>query len=362
LRRRSSEKRLGSIFSTAGTTAEGGREESFMNATILVTGGAGYIGSHVCKALAQNGFLPVCYDDLSTGHAPAVKWGPLERGSLGDAARLAAVLRDYRPAAAIHLAGFIAVGESVADPSRYYRNNVGQTLVFLDSLRNAGVGHVVFSSSAAVYGLPRQAPVAEDHPLQPVNPYGWTKLMIERVLADYAPAYGMCSVALRYFNAAGADPEGEIGEDHDPETHLIPLVLDAALGRREAITVFGTDYDTPDGTCIRDYIHVGDLADAHVLALRHLQERRQAVAEAFNLGNGSGYSVREVIATASRLTKRNIPMRTAARRAGDPAVLVSAAERAKTVLGWTQRHADLETQIAHAWAWHLKKSPIPTDR
>ena len=332
-----------------------------MGETILVAGGAGYIGSHVCKALARNGYLPVCYDDLSTGHASAVKWGPLEKGRLGDAVRLAEVVDRHRPSAVILLAGFIAVGESVVDPARYYLNNVAETITFLNVLKDAGISHLVFSSSAAVYGAPRQTPVGEDHPTWPANPYGWTKLMVERMLADYAPAYGMRSVALRYFNAAGADPDGEIGEDHDPETHLIPLVLDAALGRREAITIFGDDYDTPDGSCVRDYIHVSDLADAHVLALGWLRGQAQPTAEAFNLGNGNGYSVKEVIATAGRVTKREIPTRRAGRRNGDPAILVSDAGRAKDVLGWTLRHADLETQIAHAWAWHGKKAAAPTD-
>jgi UDP-arabinose 4-epimerase len=332
-----------------------------MGGTILVAGGAGYIGSHVCKALARNGSLPVCYDDLSTGHASAVKWGPLERGRLGDGARLTEVIDRHRPSAVVLLAGFIAVGESVIDPARYYLNNVAETITFLDVLKDAGISQVIFSSSAAVYGAPRQTPVSEDHPTWPANPYGWTKLMVERMLADYAPAYGMRSVALRYFNAAGADPDGEIGEDHDPETHLIPLVLDAALGRREAVTIFGNDYDTPDGSCVRDYIHVSDLADAHILALGWLQGQAQSTAEAFNLGNGNGYSVKEVIASAGRVTNREIPTRMARRRSGDPAILVSAADHAKAVLGWTQRHADLETQIAHAWAWHRKKTTKAED-
>lgn len=332
-----------------------------MGGTILVAGGAGYIGSHVCKVLARNGYLPICYDDLSTGHASAVKWGPLERGRLGDGARLTEVIGRHRPSAAVLLAGFIAVGESVVDPARYYLNNVAETITFLNVLKDAGISQVVFSSSAAVYGAPRQTPVSEDHPTWPTNPYGWTKLMVERMLADYAAAYGLRSVALRYFNAAGADPDGEIGENHDPETHLIPLVLDAALGRRETITIFGDDYDTPDGSCVRDYIHVGDLADAHVLALGWMRGQAQPAAEAFNLGNGNGYSVKEVIATASRVTNREIPMRMAGRRSGDPAILVSDAGRAKGVLGWTLRHADLETQIAHAWAWHQKKAAAPAE-
>lgn len=330
-----------------------------MGGTVLVTGGAGYIGGHVCKSLARNGYLPVCYDDLSTGHASAVKWGPLERGAVGDKPRLTEVIREHRPIAAVHLAGFISVGESVGDPAKYYRNNVGETLTFLGVLRETGVNRVIFSSSAAVYGTPQRVPIGEDHPTSPVNPYGWTKLMVERMLADYAPAYGLQSVSLRYFNAAGADPDGEIGEDHEPETHLIPLVLDVALGRREAITIFGTDYATADGTCVRDYIHVSDLADAHVLALSRLERNDGTGAEVFNLGNGNGYSVKEVIATAERVTKKAILARTAPRRDGDPAILVSTADRARTALRWTQRHAALEDQIAHAWAWHQKKFARP---
>ncbi|MDX9861972.1 MAG: UDP-glucose 4-epimerase GalE, partial [Rhodospirillales bacterium] len=271
------------------------------------------------------------------------------------------VIARHRPSAAILLAGFIAVGESVVDPGRYYLNNVAESIIFLRALQEAGIRRLVFSSSAAVYGQPLRIPIDEAHPTWPANPYGWTKLMVERMLADHAPAYGLRSVALRYFNAAGADPDGEIGEDHEPETHLIPLVLDTALGRRKEITVFGDDYDTTDGTCVRDYIHVSDLAEAHVLALDRLSWQDRPTAETFNLGNGNGYSVKEVIATAGAVTNRTIPTRMAGRRAGDPAILVAASDRAKTALGWRQRYASLETQIAHAWAWHRKKYAVPAD-
>lgn len=238
------------------------------NNNILVTGGAGYIGSHTCKALAQAGFTPVSYDNLVYGHRWAVRWGPLEEGDIGDRARLDAVLERYRPAAVMHFAAYAYVGESVLDPGKYYRNNVAGTLTLLEAMRDHGVGHVVFSSTCATYGEPERVPIDEDHPQRPINPYGASKQMIERMLGDFAAAHGLGWIALRYFNAAGADPNSEIGEQHDPETHLIPLALDVAASARPSITIYGDDYETPDGTCIRDYIHVSDLADAHVLALR----------------------------------------------------------------------------------------------
>ncbi len=232
---------------------------------ILVTGGAGYIGSHACKALANAGYMPVTYDNLVYGHREAVKWGPLEEGDIADPIRLESVLRKYGPKAVMHFAAYAYVGESVENPSKYYRNNVAGTLTLLDTMRTCAVDKLIFSSTCATYGMPEQIPITEDHPQNPINPYGRSKLMIEWILKDYAAAYGLKYVSLRYFNAAGADPDGEIGEDHDPETHLIPLVLDVALGRRDHLNIFGTDYDTTDGTCIRDYIHVTDLADAHLL-------------------------------------------------------------------------------------------------
>jgi len=320
---------------------------------ILVTGGAGYIGSHACKALALAGYQPVAYDNLIYGHDWAVSWGPLERGDIADGERLRGVLRKYRPAAVMHFAAFAYVGESVADPAKYYRNNVCGTLELLDAMRAEGIDRLVLSSTCATYGEPVQVPVREDHPQRPINPYGRTKRMIEQAMQDYASAYGLRGVALRYFNAAGADPDGAIGEDHDPETHLIPLVLDAASGRRPSITVFGDDYGTPDGTCIRDYIHVSDLAYAHVLALRHLDER--AGFSAFNLGNGQGFSVKEVIASASAVTGRQIPVEVGPRRAGDPPRLVGDASRIRDELGWAPRWASLDAIIETAWRWHGSK-------
>lgn len=317
--------------------------------TILVTGGAGFVGSHACKALHAAGFQPVAYDDLSNGHEWAVRWGPLERGALTDEARLSAVLAHYRPAAVIHFAAFIEAGQSVRDPLRFYANNVGATLSLLRCIQAVGIIPLVFSSTAAVYGDPQYTPIDEHHPKEPVNPYGRTKLVVEGMLADAAAAHGLRYTALRYFNAAGADPDGEIGEAHDPETHLIPLVLQAAAGTRADIAVFGTDYDTRDGTCIRDYVHVADLAQAHVLALRRLLDGGGPLAA--NLGNGAGFSVKEVIAAAEHVTGRTIPVRLAERRPGDPPVLVSDSRTARQVLGWHPLYGDLETQISHAWAW-----------
>jgi UDP-arabinose 4-epimerase len=316
---------------------------------ILVTGGAGYIGSHACKALAAAGFTPVCYDNLMRGHRRAVQWGPFVHGDIRDRARLDGVLAEYRPQAVMHFAAHSLVGESVGDPALYYANNVAGSLSLLEALRAHGIDRFIFSSTCATYGYPHTDYLREDHPQQPINPYGQSKLMIERMLWDFEPAYGLRSIMLRYFNAAGADPQGRIGEDHEPETHLIPLVLDAALGRREHITVFGDDYATPDGTCIRDYIHVDDLANAHVLALQALLDG--APSAAYNLGNGAGFSVREVIDAARRATGRDIPETTGARRPGDPDRLVGDAGRIRAELGWTPRLAELDAIIATAWLW-----------
>ena len=324
-----------------------------MTQTVLVTGGAGYIGSHACKALHAAGYLPVVYDNLVYGHDWAVQWGPLVRGELADRALLDATMRDHAPVAVMHFAAYAYVGESVSDPAKYYHNNVVGTLTLLDAMRAADVNRLVFSSTCATYGEPDEVPIPEHHPQTPINPYGRSKLMMEQILADYARAYGLQPVSLRYFNAAGADPDGDIGEDHDPETHLIPLVLDAAAGRRPSITVFGDDYATPDGTCIRDYIHVTDLAAAHVAALEALLNERP-IRPAYNLGNGQGYSVREVIETARLVTGADIPVTPGQRRAGDPPRLVGNATLAREELQWQPQHADLRTIIETAWHWHRR--------
>ena len=321
--------------------------------TVLVTGGAGYVGSHACKTLARAGYTPVTYDSLVHGHDWAVKWGPLEIGDILDSARLEEVITRYRPEAVMHFAAFANVGESVGDPAKYYRNNVVGTLSLLDAMRAHGVDRMVFSSTCAVYGVPESVPISEAAALNPINPYGASKAMIERILADYGLAHGLSSVALRYFNAAGADPEGEIGEAHDPETHLIPLVLDAAAGDRPDITVFGDDYDTADGTCIRDYIHVGDLAEAHVLALKEIEGRDGQIV--FNLGTGEGVSILEVIETARRVTGREITVQQGARRPGDPDILLADATRARSDLGWRPRHLDIADVIETAWRWRMRR-------
>jgi UDP-arabinose 4-epimerase len=324
-----------------------------MKGIVLVTGGAGYIGSHTCKALARSGWQPIVYDNLSYGHEWAVKWGPLERGDIADAARLDAVIAATRPVAVMHFAAFTYVGESVTDPAKYYANNVSGTLTLLDAARRGGIERVVFSSTCATYGMPQGETMDEAHPQAPINPYGFTKLVIERILADYRAAYGIRSIALRYFNAAGADPDGEIGEAHDPETHLIPLALGAALGTRPPITVFGCDYATPDGTCIRDYVHVSDLASGHVAALERLAT--EAPSPAYNLGTGSGYSVRQVVERIGALAGRQVPCKIGPRRAGDPAQLVAAAARARHELGWQPSVSDLDTILRTALTWEVNK-------
>lgn len=318
----------------------------------MVTGGAGYIGSHACKALAQAGYLPIAFDNLVFGHEWAVKWGPLERGDILDHARLDQVFRTYRPRAVMHFAAFAYVGESVRDPAKYYRNNVMGSLTLLDTMRKHGVEQIIFSSTCATYGIPAAVPIGDSHPQIPINPYGTSKLTVERMLADFDTAYGLRSVSLRYFNAAGADPHGEIGEDHDPETHLIPLVLEAASGRRPSVTVFGTDYETPDGTCIRDYIHVSDLADAHVLALNALQSGFNSTG--LNLGTGCGFSVLEVIQAARDVTGRQISMVVGPRRPGDPPTLIADPTRAQRELGWKPRYDKLRPMIATSWDWMLR--------
>lgn len=317
---------------------------------ILVVGGAGYIGSHTAKALSDAGMRPVVLDDLSTGHDWAVKWGELERCDIRDGDALDAVFEAHAPDAVLHFAGKINVGESVTAPEIYYGTNVTGTLSLLDAMRRHDCAKLVFSSSCAVYGRPERMPLDESHPYGPINPYGSSKLIAETMMADFAHAYGLRHVALRYFNAAGADPGAGIGEDHGPETHLIPLVLDAAMGRRDAITIFGDDYPTADGTCVRDYIHVADLADAHIRALDYLQSG--GASDAFNLGNGAGFSVREVIDAAARITGAKVPIVMGERRDGDPAELISNSTRAAEILGWTPARSSIEIQIEDAWRWH----------
>ncbi len=323
-----------------------------MGQTILVTGGAGYIGSQTCKALAAAGYMPVVYDNMEYGHEWAVKWGPLERGDLNDRTHLDAVMAEYRPSGVLHFAAYAYVGESVRHPAKYYRNNVVGTLSLLESMCAFGIDCLVFSSTCAIYGVPDCLPITESHPKNPVNPYGATKLAVERMLHDFRGGDGLRSYALRYFNAAGADPEGEIGEVHEPETHLIPLVLDAAAGISGPIRVFGNDYDTPDGTCIRDYIHVTDLAEAHVLALGKLLGGEPGGA--LNLGTGEGHSVLEVIDTARTVTGRDIKVEMVSRRLGDPAQLVAGAECASKEIGWKPTRSSLRVQIEDAWRWHQK--------
>ena len=319
---------------------------------ILVTGGAGYIGSHTAKVLAAAGHEPVSFDDMSQGHEWAVRWGPLERGSLSDPARLAEVFASARIDAVVHFAASALVGESMTDPAKYFRNNAVGTLNLLEAMRAAGVGTIVFSSTCATYGTPVRVPIDETHPQAPMNPYGESKLMVEKILRWYGECYGLRWMALRYFNAAGADPDGEIGEDHDPESHLIPLVIGAAMGTRPPVKIFGTDYDTPDGTAIRDYVHVMDLADAHLRALQRLDEGTPS--QAVNLGTGHGQSVREVVTAVSRTAGKAVPAVESPRRAGDPATLVADPARARDVLGWTCRYPDLDVIVEHAWRWHTK--------
>jgi UDP-glucose 4-epimerase len=343
---------------------------------ILVTGGAGYIGSHAVRALTRAGHQPVVLDNLVYGHADIVEKTlkvPLVLGQVGDREVLEPLLRGRHPAldgtalegkpieAVLHFAAYAYVGESVTDPAKYYRNNLGDTLTLLEALvATERPLPIVFSSTCATYGIPQQVPITEDHPQAPINPYGRSKWMVEQLLTDFAAAYGLPSVIFRYFNAAGADPDGDLGEDHNPETHLIPRVLDTMSGREPYLQIFGDDYPTPDGTCIRDYIHVADLADAHVLGLERLlrlrereeSERRPLI---YNLGNGTGYSVQQVIETAKAVTGRGLLAHVAKRRDGDPPQLVAGATRAHQELGWRPRFPELETIIEHAWAWHQRR-------
>jgi len=317
---------------------------------ILVTGGAGYIGSHTVKLLLENGWDVLVYDSMELGHREAVIGGTIVQGDLLDVDRLNEVFSKFDIDAVIHFAAYASVGDSVADPGKYFNNNIRGGLNLVNAMRAHGVDKIIFSSSAATYGEPLHIPIEESHPQNPTNPYGETKLMFERILKWYDVAYGIRSVSLRYFNAAGADPEGRIGEDHNPEQHLIPIVLQTALGQRECVKVFGADWDTPDGTCIRDYIHVTDLADAHLLALRALEKGARTTA--YNLGNGDGQSVKQVIEAAEQVVGRKIPWEAAPRRPGDPARLVASSDKLKKELGWKPRYPELHTIIAHAWRWH----------
>lgn len=316
---------------------------------ILVVGGAGYIGSHMVKMLANQGYRVTTLDNLSTGYRDAIVAGEFIQADLADRPALDYLFAQQKFDAVMHFASFIQVGESVQEPAKYYANNVTNTLNLLDAMVTHEVRRFIFSSSAAVYGNPHTVPIPEDHSKEPINPYGRSKWIVEQILADYDHAYGLKSVCLRYFNAAGADPQGQLGERHEPETHLIPLVLRAASGRAPDIKVFGRDYDTPDGTCIRDYVHVEDLCTAHRLALEGLMQGQ--ASSAYNLGNGNGFSVAEVIAAATRVTGRTIPVTDQARRAGDPPRLVADARRARAELNWRPQYDTLDIIIAHAWAW-----------
>ena len=318
---------------------------------ILVTGGAGYIGSHVCKALAKSGFKPIAYDNLSRGNRWAVKWGPLEEGEIADEIRLREVLALHQPAAVMHFAGYAYVCESVENPLLYYQNNIAGSAALLRALIDWHSIPVVFSSTCAIYGTPERMPITEDHPQRPINPYGYSKLVVEKMLADIGQAHQLRSVSLRYFNAAGADPNGDIGEAHDPEPHLIPRVL-AAARDGTSVAVYGSDYDTPDGTCIRDYIHVADIAVAHLHALNYLISGGPSCA--LNLANARGYSVKEVIQAAQSICCKTIHVRQAPRRPGDPPILVGSANRARATLGWVPGRSALELQIADAWTWMQK--------
>ncbi|MEN4007270.1 MAG: UDP-glucose 4-epimerase GalE [Methanobacteriaceae archaeon] len=319
---------------------------------ILIVGGAGYIGSHLNKEISKKGYETIVFDNLSYGHEEFVKWGIFERGDLGDIEDIRRVFKKYRIEAVMHFAAFTYVGESVEDPQKYYINNVKNTLNLLQVMLEENVKYFVFSSTCATYGNPARIPITENHPQNPINPYGRGKLIVEQVLKDYSDAYGLKYASLRYFNAAGADPDCEIGEMHDPETHLIPLILDAASSKREDIKIFGTDYDTPDGTCIRDYIHVTDLADAHILALEYLQKGGKS--DFFNLGNGNGFSVKEVVETARKITGKPIKEVEVKRRPGDPPILIGSSKKAMEILKWKPKYHDLSKIIETAWKWHKK--------
>lgn len=321
-----------------------------MTDTVLVTGGAGYIGSHACKALTRAGFTPVTFDNLATGWADAVKFGPLEQGDLLDRPRLDQVLAEHDPVAVMHFAAASDVGESARDPGKYWRNNVTGSLNLIEAMLDAGLKSLVFSSTCAVYGESDGVLLSEDSPIRPVNAYGSTKGAIEQMIHDFGVSHGLEAVMFRYFNVAGADPDGEVGEFHRPETHLVPLMLDAVMGRRDALTINGTDYDTRDGTCVRDYVHVSDLVDAHVAGLRRLLDGHGS--QLYNLGTGHGFSVREVVDNARRVTNREVPIVEGPRRPGDAISLVSGSQKASDILGWEPKRSTMDQMIADAWAWH----------
>ena len=323
---------------------------------VLVVGGAGYIGSHMVKMLLSEGHEVLTFDNLSSGHRDAVLGGAFVHGDLADVSTLDFTFSSYQPDAVLHFASFIQVGESVNRPDLYYRNNVTNTLNVLDAMVKHGIKRFIFSSTAAIFGEPDYVPIDEQHRTSPLNPYGQSKLMIEKILQDYDKAFGLKSICLRYFNAAGADPDGQLGERHDPETHLIPLILQAVSGRRANINVFGRDYCTPDGTCVRDYIHVVDLCSAHLLALDYLVKKGKS--NRFNLGNGAGFSVQEVIRAVERVTGKVVKVVDGPRREGDPASLVADATKARHTLGWAPSFTQLDTIVAHAWQWELKQVGI----
>ena len=316
---------------------------------ILVTGGAGYIGSHTCKCLAKAGFLPITYDNLSTGHEYAVKWGPFVKGDLSDQKLLNETFAQYKPKAVLHFAASAIVFESVLDPAKYYENNVGSTICLLNAMKQNNACDLIFSSTCATYGNPQTIPITESHPQEPINPYGRSKLMIEQMIRDYGSAYGLRSINLRYFNVAGADPDLEVGENHTPETHLIPSILHTVLGIQPEITVYGTDFESKDGSAVRDYIHVQDLSRAHVLALKLLLSEGRS--DAINLGTTSGFSVFEIIEAVEKFCGKKVPIKLEKRRPGDPSILVADRQKAEKVLGWTPKLSDLPTIIDTAWKW-----------
>lgn len=330
-----------------------------MSDHILVTGGAGYIGSHVCKALAKAGFIPIVYDNLSTGHAYAVKWGPFVEGDLADSAKLKETIESFKPKAVLHFAAKALVVESVLDPALYYANNLAGTLSLLNAMKECSLFNLIFSSSCAIYGTPQFNPITEENPQSPINAYGRTKWFSEQIMADWEAAYGLKTITLRYFNAAGADLETQIGEDHFPETHLIPSIIQTALGLKEEVVVFGTDFPTRDGSAVRDYVHVQDLADAHVLCLKYLLTNQKSAA--FNLGTGKGASVLEIIDAVKTFCAKSFPIRLENKRLGEPAMLTADCRKIKEMLGWAPRFSDIRVLIESAWKWHqllIETTPI----